>query len=148
VKEPRGETRGAFSFPADLQKYGKQGKAKMDMTEALLAHCEWKDRLYQAIANREEVDRDLIASDCNCQFGKWMHGEGESRYQDQPHFRTCLGAHADFHAQAGTVADALNAGNYDQAMKMLAAGSAYAQASQALSLQVIAFNKEIQAAAK
>lgn len=45
----------------------------MEMAEALIAHCEWKNRLYLAISAREYLDRESIASDQVCTFGQWLH---------------------------------------------------------------------------
>lgn len=118
------------------------------MAEALIAHCEWKDRLYQAISAREHLDRESIASDRVCAFGQWLHDEGRQKHGHQPLYHECVTAHAEFHGQAGLVVDALNAGSYDKAAKMLAAGTVYAKASQQLSRTVIAFHKSIDPAVK
>jgi len=118
------------------------------MAEALIAHCEWKDRLYLAISAREYLDRESIASDRVCAFGQWLHDEGRQKHDRQPLYHECVTAHAEFHGQTGLVVDALNAGRHDKASKMLAAGTAYAKAAQQLWRSVIAFHKSIDPAVK
>lgn len=118
----------------------------MEMAETLIAHCEWKDRLYQAIAKREQLDRDMIASDKLCAFGKWLYAEGAAEFHALPVYQECVSTHAEFHAQAGFVAEALNAGEYEKALKMLEAKTPYAKASQQLSLKVIDLHKAIEKA--
>lgn len=100
--------------------------------EALRFHREWKVRFLSAIANREQIDLNDIESDDNCQFGRWLHGEGRDKFGRLSSYNTCIAAHATFHQDARRVAERVNAGDYVAAKEMLSAASAYQRVSEEL----------------
>ena len=87
----------------------------MDLTHAIEMHDAWKMKLKNAITAQETVDADSLAKDNTCEFGKWLHGEGESAYGKLPSFSTCVAKHAAFHVEAGKVARDINAKKYKEA---------------------------------
>lgn len=114
----------------------------MDADRALHTHREWKDRLRMAMARQERLDINAIAADDCCAFGQWLHGEAKERFSRLPGYARCIEAHAAFHREAGKVAGMVNAGHLLEADGMLAYGSPYAHASEALAKSVIALFKE------
>jgi methyl-accepting chemotaxis protein len=105
----------------------------MDLEQALQAHAAWTQRLHDAATGAPPaLDTARIASAEGCALGEWLQTEGQARLGHRPEWQRCLRVHADFHRAAGAVAAALNRGDTAAARAMLAAGTPYAGASQAL----------------
>ncbi len=103
----------------------------MDLTQAIQKHGEWKLKFRSAIANKETLDARTIGRDDCCDLGKWLHGEGKTKFAKLPSHAACVGKHAAFHVEAGKVAQIINAKKFDEATAMLAAGP-YVEASSAV----------------
>jgi hypothetical protein len=101
----------------------------MNLSQAIEKHVQWKTKLRAAIASKETLDANAISKDDCCEVGKWLHGEGKSQHGQLVSFRQCVEKHAVFHVEAGRVAKAINAKRYDEAERMLGAGSSYTKAS-------------------
>ncbi len=101
----------------------------MDLKDAIDKHVSWKVKLRSAITKQEKLDAATIARDDCCELGRWLYGEGRSKYAALPAFAQCVEKHRRFHAEAGQVAEAINAGLYTQAEGLLGAGSPYSQAT-------------------
>ncbi len=114
----------------------------MDLDKALTAHAEWKTKLRVAIQKRERLDEATIASDRACPFGQWLHGEGRQSHGRLPSHAECVGRHAEFHRQAAVIAKAINAGKLAEAEALLANGSAYATASNAVGMAIMTLRRE------
>lgn len=115
----------------------------MNLDDAIKAHTEWKIKLRTAIQAKQQLDATTIARDNACPLGQWLHGEAKTRHSTLSSYVTCVREHAAFHAQAGRVAAAINAGKYSEADAMLAAGTQYAAASTAVSAAVREFRKAL-----
>ncbi|QDZ29909.1 chemotaxis protein [Noviherbaspirillum sp. UKPF54] len=115
----------------------------MDLHQAVEKHAEWKVKFRSAISKKETMDALTIAKDNCCELGKWLHGDAKSRYGSLPSYAECLLKHATFHAEAGKVAHAINAKNFDQAEAMLGGGTSYYQASSAVGVAIGHLRKEI-----
>ena len=100
-----------------------------DFGKAIEAHRAWKVKLRKAIADREQLDADTICRDDRCPLGQWLHGEGGRRWGSKPSFVDLLRKHADFHQEAGSVAQRINAGRYEDAERLIGSGSRFAQVS-------------------
>ena len=59
--------------------------------------------------------------------------------------RSAWPSHAAFHAEAGKIATAINARKKEEAEKMLAAGSAFAEASKHVSVAIVELGNEVKA---
>jgi methyl-accepting chemotaxis protein len=103
--------------------------ANFNFDKAIEAHRAWKVRLRQAIAEKTHLDADTICRDDKCPLGQWLHGEGGQQWGSKPRFMELLGKHAQFHKVAGGVAKQINQGQYQQAEKLIGAGSEFAQVS-------------------
>jgi methyl-accepting chemotaxis protein len=115
----------------------------MDLDQAVQKHAEWKVKFRTAISKREKLDAASIAKDNACDVGKWLHGDAKSQYAGFNSLKECLAKHAAFHAEAGKVALAINAKKYSEAETMLAAGTPFAAASNAVGVAIIQLKKEI-----
>lgn len=101
----------------------------MNLDAAAKAHGEWRNKLRGAIAKCEAVDAAAIAADNCCDLGRWLHGNGKLQYGASHAFGDLLAKHAAFHKEAGRVAQAINARDYDRASAMLEVGTPFATAS-------------------
>ena len=108
---------------------GAPAPVDFDFGQAIEARRAWKVRLRQAIADHAQLDADTICRDDRCPLGQWLHGEGGRRWGSRPGFGELLGKHAEFHQEAGSVARRINAGQYDEAERLIGAGSRFAQVS-------------------
>lgn len=116
----------------------------IDLSNALEAHAEWRYRLRAAIVGKRRLDAEMVARDDACPLGKWLHGEAKEQYWALKSYERCVAEHARFHAQAGKVAEAINAGEYARAQAMIANESAYTAASLSVGAAIKAL--EIEAA--
>jgi Chemoreceptor zinc-binding domain len=114
----------------------------MNLDSALAKHAEWKLKFRSAISKQESLDAAIIAKDNCCDFGKWLHGEGKTKYSGLTGFSDCVAKHATFHTEAGKVATAINAGKYNEAEAMLSAGTAYTASSNAVGTAIVRLKKE------
>lgn len=101
----------------------------MDFDKAGQAHGEWKVKFRLAMKNKEQMDAARVSADNLCDLGKWLHGEGQSKHGADPLYRECVAKHAEFHREAGKVAQVINGGKYAEAEAMLNAGTPFAAAS-------------------
>ncbi|HJV51715.1 MAG TPA: CZB domain-containing protein [Noviherbaspirillum sp.] len=115
----------------------------MDLHQAIEKHAEWKVKFRSAIAKKESMDVHSIAKDNCCDLGKWLHGDAKARYGKLPSYAQCVLKHAAFHSEAGKVAHAINAKNFDLAEAMLGSGTSYFLASSAVGIAISHLRKEI-----
>lgn len=93
----------------------------LNLKEVLDAHSAWKDKLEAELsgASNEPIDVDIIASDCHCVLGKWLHGKGKKDYSKLSEYKMAVDAHADFHQAAAEVVIQHQSGNTEQANQLL-----------------------------
>ncbi len=103
--------------------------ANFDFDSAIEAHRQWKVKLRSAIAKHDKLDADTICRDDQCPLGRWIHGPGGAQWGSRPLFSQLLNKHADFHQTAGEVARKINAGQYQDAEKLIGAGSHFSDIS-------------------
>lgn len=89
----------------------------LDMKAAIEAHLAWKARLEAQIRGDagETLEVGVVAADCNCALGKWIHGEAQARFSGNPEFDQLKSAHADFHLCAGSILSDAHEGNAQKA---------------------------------
>lgn len=109
--------------------YGTTAVTDFDFDTAIEAHRQWKVKLRSAIAKHDKLDADTICRDDQCPLGRWIHGPGGERWGSRPLFSQLLTKHADFHQSAGAVARKINAGQYNDAEKLIGAGSHFSDIS-------------------
>ena len=114
----------------------------MNAEQAIKAHREWKARFLAAMGKLEKMDVSRIRADDLCHFGQWLHGsEAKGAFGHLAEYRQCVEAHKAFHAEAGRVAELVNAADMHAAASKLNHGTPYAEASESLSMAVIAMFK-------
>lgn len=113
----------------------------MDIDQALSTHMDWKVKLRRAIQEHQAVDATASRDD-QCPLGKWLHGEAKMKFGRLPTHQACVGKHAEFHRAVGAIAQKINAGAYDEAARMLEAGTTYASASTGVAMALVALRKE------
>ena len=114
----------------------------MNLDNAVQTHAQWKMKLRSAISKHEQLDLVALSRDDRCELGQWLHREGKSTYGRLASHADCVHKHVAFHAAVTQVARAVNAGQFDTAEGMLNAGTAYTQASSALSVSFLKLRKE------
>jgi methyl-accepting chemotaxis protein len=100
-----------------------------DFDKAIEAHRQWKVKLRKAIAEHATLDAETICRDDQCPLGKWIHGPGGSRWGSKPVFVELTNRHAAFHQAAGEAARKINAGQLQDAERLIGSGSLFAQVS-------------------
>ena len=103
----------------------------MDLSNAIDAHTQWRVKLKAAITLGEQLDASSITLDNHCDLGKWLSGEGRNLFASKPEFRKLVASHRLFHAAAGKVAAAANAGRTAEAESLLS-GPFQAQSQEAV----------------
>ncbi|MEZ5306671.1 MAG: CZB domain-containing protein [Pyrinomonadaceae bacterium] len=115
----------------------------MDFNAALKAHSDWKITLRTAMARNEQLEVQKIAVDNACMLGSWLHGEGKKTIGSSASYLKLVTAHAKFHREAARVASAINFRNYEEAEKLLDAGSEYMSASTNVGVAINAVRREV-----
>ncbi len=93
----------------------------LNLKEVLDAHEAWKNKLEMELSgvSSEPVDANIVASDCHCVLGKWLHGKGKKDYSKLPEYKPALDAHADFHLAAAEVVIQHQSNHTEQAKQLL-----------------------------
>jgi hypothetical protein len=78
----------------------------MDFQSAMQAHRDWIARLRALVSgsSTEQIDTAKLGRDDVCPLGKWLHGEGQASYGQDPTFSELIAAHAEFHQVAASLA--------------------------------------------
>lgn len=114
----------------------------MDLDTASQTHVAWKVKLRAAISKQESLDARTIGADNCCELGKWLHGEGKTRYGRLGSYGDCVAKHAAFHRAAGAVAEVINRKDFGKAQAMLESGAPYAAATAAVGSAILGLKKE------
>lgn len=93
----------------------------------------WKARLEARLFGPKPtpIAADQVFLDKRSTLGRWLCGRGQERFGTLETFSELRRHHADFHRQAGQAVLAFNAGQRDEAIRMVTGGD-YARASQRL----------------
>lgn len=97
-------------------------RQEIDLFDAMQAHANWKKRLLDYLDGKstEDLQPHNICVDNRCALGIWIHGKGKARFGEYPLFRQLIDEHAKFHYHASKVVEEHQAGNMEQAKKILA----------------------------
>lgn len=115
----------------------------MDLDNALVAHADWKVKLRMALTDGRALDADKIASDCQCEFGLWLKGDGRRTHGAHPSFLNCVQSHTAFHRAAGAIARSINAKDYAGAERQMGPGTPFTEASNAVAVAVRRLKREM-----
>ncbi|MDP2215075.1 CZB domain-containing protein [Phenylobacterium sp.] len=115
----------------------------MNLDHAVAAHAEWKIKLRTAIETGDTLDAASIGADNCCELGRWLHGDAKRLLGTRAAYQESLARHADFHREAGRVAEVINRRQPEQARAMLDSGGPYAAASSAVGLALTRLKREM-----
>ena len=98
-----------------------------NITKAIAAHGQWKERLANAIASgTSDFDPEVVKLPDRCEFGKWLYGSNISPdAKGSDYYQKALDLHAQFHVEAGSVLSLALQGDKAQAEKLMAPGSTF-----------------------
>ena len=101
----------------------------MDFKEASNAHREWKIKLRTFVNGAgQPLDEATVRRDDACALGKWLHALPVDKAKD-PVVQELIMVHTRFHQCAGEVVATANRGKREEALKMIDAGTPFADAS-------------------
>ena len=140
-KRPATATAAGMPRGSSRQELVTDSSGDMNLDAAIEKHAEWKVRLRQAISKEEQLDAASISKDNCCQLGHWLYGDGKSNLGHSAEFQRLITAHRDFHAEAGRVAEMINARRYSEAEQALQKGSKYIAASDTVRDAIYALKK-------
>jgi methyl-accepting chemotaxis protein len=138
---PAATVRALPSAPADAS-------MGINLDNAIKAHANWRSKLRTAAMRKERMDADTAGRDDCCELGKWLHGAGQSQYGGRPSFVELVGAHREFHQEAGKVARTINSGATDVAEQMLQSDTAFSRATQKVGRLVVQLQSELKNAGR
>nr|CRH07409.1 Putative methyl-accepting chemotaxis sensory transducer [Candidatus Magnetococcus massalia] len=79
------------------------GEAPFDVEAVKKAHLNWLTRLSHVIMKRIELKPEEVTSAHDCELGKWMDSEGQSKFSNMPEFTNATKVHEDIHKLAKDV---------------------------------------------
>ncbi|MBI2522008.1 MAG: CZB domain-containing protein [Bdellovibrio sp.] len=110
----------------------------MNFDDAIQAHVNWKMKLQIYLRRPDKsLNPATIEPDCNCDLGKWIHGEGGARYMSDPKFVKLLNDHAKFHKVAAEVVRKADSGQSVSEETALGSKSEFAILSQAIVITLV-----------
>jgi len=109
----------------------------MDLKEAIRAHEEWRQKFRCALIKRETLDAATIGMDNCCDLGRWLYGDAKTQLGKLASYGDTVAKHKVFHREAGRVANAISGNQHVEAEKLLADGSAFSEASNAVVMAII-----------
>ena len=114
------------------------------LESALHKHSEWKVRFRSAITHHEKLDVATISKDNCCDFGKWLYSDAKQQLGHLPSYTECVDRHAQFHIEAGKMAQIINDNRFQEAHALLAnTDSGFIAASSAVGTAIMRMKKDI-----
>mgnify|MGYP003351728318 CR=1 FL=1 len=114
----------------------------MNLDNAVETHAQWKTRLRTAIVKQEQLDLATLSRDDCCELGQWLHGPGKQQFGRFAAHQDCVDKHLRFHREVTKIAKAVNAQQFEQAQRLLGAGTEYSKASSELGVSFLRLRKE------
>ena len=115
----------------------------MDFDEAVLAHIEWKKRLFDYLIKRDgSLDPAQLEVDNRCELGCWIYGEA-SQYSRYPEHNTLRREHARFHKAVRDVVRGSLLGLSIKPEILLGTGSEFGRASTAVVTAISALKGKV-----
>lgn len=101
-----------------------EAAAGINIKTAIDAHIRWRHRLedYVRGTSEETLRHEVVAADNQCVLGKWIHGDGNTRYGHFDLFQELIAVHAQFHRHAGEVLAAAQNHRHADALQLLQNG--------------------------
>jgi hypothetical protein len=95
--------------------------AGLNFMTAIDAHMKWKTRLENYIegTSNEDLKVDVVCRDDQCPLGKWIYSTGGERFGQIDTFGEMKTQHTSFHKCAGNILAAAQAGQKEEALRLL-----------------------------
>jgi methyl-accepting chemotaxis protein len=93
-------------------------KALFDIGKVKAAHMQWRSRLEAVLNGKQALRPEEVASDRECEFGKWYYGEGRV-LNDRSSFKEVGDLHAKVHQHAKKIAELVQQGNKEAAKSLM-----------------------------
>ena len=108
------------------------------INNAIIAHCEWVEKLRVAIESGQiDISVETAIQDNVCPFGQWLYGDTiPETAKALPGYQSVLRLHARFHEFAATILSIAISGNRDDAFNRIIKSSDYAITSHMLTLSL------------
>jgi len=109
----------------------------------MASHAYWKEKLCNAIWNKETLDVSQIVKDDSCDLGHWLRsGEKHPHIMHLQSYHDLVRKNVEFHIQASKVAKCVNEKNYDAALRLTEHNSAFEYSSTAVISAIFFLKKE------
>ena len=110
------------------------------LSDALVAHRKWKDRLMQAISSSEsEYQPAVVRKDSQCDFGKWLHHDVSNEIRQTETYQTVLRLHANFHFETARILELALSGHKSEAEQAIGLGNEWRRLSAELMAQLLSW---------
>jgi hypothetical protein len=112
--------------------------------DAIASHVRWKITLLLATRMREPLSERASQSIRHpeaCSIRKWLTSRQTLHLRGTPEYRAALTLHTEFHAQMQRIADLIDAGDYQQADRLLNSPESFQNASNALANALMALDR-------
>jgi len=115
-----------------------------DAPDAIASHVRWKITLLLAARMREPLSERATRSIQHpeeCSIYKWLQSEHTQHLRGTPEYLSALNQHRAFHGQMLAIANLINAGDYEQAERLLNSQEHFEKPSIALANAIMALNR-------
>lgn len=109
---------------------------KEEIGQAIAAHGQWKVKFRDFMAGKLDLDASVVGKNDQCQFGKWLEGEGRKLMQ-KGDYDEIYRLHSEFHKIAGGVVSKKKSGDAAGAQKDLEPQGTFTAASAALTKRMM-----------
>ncbi|MGM0424945.1 MAG: methyl-accepting chemotaxis protein [Thermodesulfobacteriota bacterium] len=104
---------------AEDNKQFQIGEERFDIGKVKNAHLKWRSRLESVIQGLESMSPEEVASDRDCEFGKWYYSQAGQKLSDLLAFEEVGKHHKEVHAYAQKIVSLVQQGRQDKARSLM-----------------------------
>lgn len=117
---------------------------KEEISLYIAQHGMWKSRLLKSLETKSnEFDVNVVKTDNNCAFGKWLHGSISDNLKNSSTYTIIKETHAKFHIETARILQLINEGKMDEAKRSLQMDTEYAVISSKLTLLMMDWKRNL-----
>jgi len=119
-------------------------KTIVNAQDAIASHIRWRITLLLATTVREPLTERAMLSiryPAECSLGKWLLSDRMQHLRNTPEYHTVDELHHAFHEQMRRVADLINAGEFEEAQRLLNAPEPFQSTSNAFANSITALDR-------
>ena len=117
-------------------------ESKNEISKAISAHTEWKNRLRAAIENgSSDFKPEIVQQDNQCEFGYWL-AQVPPAEQSAETYQEMKALHASFHQEAAHVLSLALAGKKDEANQAMSISSKFNSISSELAMTLFSWREK------